>query len=1162
MANVQQDELFERFIPDVLFEKITLENSGFYPPEVNPHIDDDREEINRTQQVDSLNITLNLVIKEKFSDDAIGQWISNIDLKKYLNIKIFQSTDKDISRLLRVSKDMIALVDPQLKNGVKNSVKQIAKKFLKISNDRLLDARMSKHVSHKKINLTEVVSSNNVYDNMNIKKEVNDDGTESYNIFYTLKFQIRSSQPEHLSYFSLVTFDIEELSRKYELRYPLSDSLSTSRVNTEVIIDNSEPVSVSYSYILSNGKIWMGEVHQVESGAWRTGSSETPSSRDLTRISVSNSKIQDFRNVKEIKKLQFDFKKINSFFDKLDVANISNMPKIRDTRNLFSEIRISPDIDRNATFSFDLNFKDLVISNSRFANLVTSYDSIIANELVALAKIKYLKIFRRRVKESFSQANSATEQGGYVKFHKDEKEDTVAVMAQNSSARFLRTIDNDTSYVGESRTTSFPDLRSIECTDRTTQFLTDGLYQYGIEIEVSDPSIDYLKGKLKILQNTKSKLEKYYAESSRLSITKFYEEVADPHIDSPKEQNRVLGNLEGSYDTLTNSFTDKFKKQMSRRYLDTRTSPWAIGASVYPDLLSIFIGDIDKVFIATEMLKIMSPYTGNPSGILAAISLYDSLISAISSLLGVSDSTDFLGQASSVGKTLKTFKIKHYFSNDVFDSDYDNVVGVQYFDESLIPQVQRRARPNALRRRGVTNSAKSGLLKITGEELQQRSEQETLKYFNSKTPEISVGLPAFNKDSVENSSFSYFTPNVLSTYTKTYNTVQPRDQRNRDITSENSCDTTEANKTDVALNNFRNILIANKNVEGRPIVATNYENLENNLKNLLGSVGKNSSVSIKIVSIKQPESEEESVPSPMMMLYNDTPRTIAAEEAVDKTTSDAGGFSIFLNAIAHDIDYSRPPETTRSPTRNLYSNELIKENNTDRRISVGTIRRNIETNIAEDERQNIPNQLKAAVLVGNGNNSVNPNIISNEKSSRFEIETRQQFNFNTIAEMQYLAGYETGEKGNLLLNSPIWKKMDKNNYSNMPNDRDVLVRFVDYEQPTACGKKPDSIKQLKKLNDKFILRPSTNIKTQETNTLYNIKADNTEISISKDVLDAVSKVVTEQATIPQKNMKSATVDQKSIETIATGIPVRTAVQNKERNKPVTTNLNNKAISRK
>lgn len=1160
MANVQQEELFERFIPDVLIEKITLENSGFYPPEINPHIDNERENISKSKQNESLNIALNLVIKEKFSDDVIGQWISDIDLKKYLNIKVFQTTNKQISELLRISKDMFALVDPELRDNLKDSVKQIAKKFLRVSNDKMLERRLSKGITYKKVNLSEWAKSQNIYDNANIKKETNDDGTESYNIYYTIRFQIKESQPEHLSYFTIVTFDVDALSKKYNLQYSLGDSLNTSRVNTESVIESSETVSISYSYILSNGKIWTGEVHKNEEGNWRTGASETADSQTLTRLAVSNSKIQDFRNVKQIKKLQFDFRKINKDFEKLKISNISNLPKARDTRNYFSEILVSSDIDRDATISFDLNFKDLVISNSKFSNLISSYNSQIADDFVDSAKIQYLRIFRRRVKYSFTQANKATDQGGYQKFDKNEKEETICVTANFPGSRILRQVDNDTCFFSENRTRLYPSVRNIECTDKTTSELTDGLYQYGIEIEVSDPSIKYLLNKLRTLQSIKAKLERYYLEASKLSIARFYEEVSDPHISSPAEQSKVVGTLEGNYDDATNSFTETFKQRMSQQYPEKRNSPWVLAATIYPDILSIFIEDLDKMFVAEEILKIMSPYTGNPSGILAVTNLYNTLISAISSLLGVSDSVDMLGGKSSVGKPLKSFRVKHYFTNEVFDSDYDNVVGVEYFDESLIPSLARIKRPGDKGKKSSTKP-KTGLIKIDGNQLQERADQETLKYFSSTQPDINDQLKIFNKDSIDNSSFSYFTPNKIVTYSKEYNIADPKSEINVDINLDQACDKDTTKKTDEALNNLRNITIATRGSSNATVASSKYEDLENNLKTLLAAVSDNSSVSIKLVSARNIDVENTPTVSSMAQ-NNDIPRTKREPDIFDNVKTDNGGFSSFINSITKDTDYTTIRSTTRSSEKSTYVSEVVSSNNKDRRISGTVITNNIDSNLSEERKKEIPNQLKAAQLASKGNSSVNPRLNIDQQSTGFELETRQQFDFNTISELQILSGYEVGENGKLLMNKPIWKKMDKEMYSTLPNDREVVARFVDYEDPTACGKKPNSIKDLKKLNDKFIIKPTTNIKTLPKKDTYSLDIDSQQVSIPKDLLDSVSKLVTEQATIPQKNMQTKIVNQKSIEQIANEQAVKEAVKQKEATKLGQEKIVDKFIPRK
>lgn len=74
--------------------------------------------------------------------------------------------------------------------------------------------------------------------------------------------------------------------------------------------------------------------------------------------------------------------------------------------------------------------------------------------------------------------------------------------------------------------------------DKTASDLTDGFYQYYIELEVDDNSILFFQNKLEQLVAAKNELENYLNEASKLSLSKYIAEVQDPHIKHPSETAR------------------------------------------------------------------------------------------------------------------------------------------------------------------------------------------------------------------------------------------------------------------------------------------------------------------------------------------------------------------------------------------------------------------------------------------------------------------------------------------------------------------------------------------------------------------------------------------------------------------------------------------------
>ena len=314
MSSINQEDLMGEFIPDVFIGQIVLESSGTPLVDNNPHIDTESEKRTQTTN-DNLNVTLKIVMKEKLSDDLITNWISSINIQKYLKVTVYQSTDPKTTALLSLSQDMIELVQ-QEKSVSQNDIrfKMAGSVFETDKSSKVLDK------------LRNVKSQTLVLGNKKLSsKSIDDDGNEVFNLNYTVKFSLNDSFPEHLAYFAISSFDVQKLAQDFDLEY---DTISMEKMNgkvvSDVVIDGGDLVGRSFVFYDPDAKIWSGAVHLMPSGQWRSKSVEQQDSINLTRDTVTNNKIQDFRNVKDIQKLQFDFSGINKKLNEIDVRASTN----------------------------------------------------------------------------------------------------------------------------------------------------------------------------------------------------------------------------------------------------------------------------------------------------------------------------------------------------------------------------------------------------------------------------------------------------------------------------------------------------------------------------------------------------------------------------------------------------------------------------------------------------------------------------------------------------------------------------------------------------------------------------------------------------------------------------------------------------------------------
>ena len=93
MASINQESILSGVIPNVLIDGITLQN----------------------HRTGSILVSLNLIVEEKLSDDLISSWFSEINIKKYIKIKVFQSLDEKITALLNLSQNFIDIVNSDKK---------------------------------------------------------------------------------------------------------------------------------------------------------------------------------------------------------------------------------------------------------------------------------------------------------------------------------------------------------------------------------------------------------------------------------------------------------------------------------------------------------------------------------------------------------------------------------------------------------------------------------------------------------------------------------------------------------------------------------------------------------------------------------------------------------------------------------------------------------------------------------------------------------------------------------------------------------------------------------------------------------------------------------------------------------------------------------------
>mgnify|MGYP006407433251 FL=1 len=110
---VNQEQIVGSLIPDVYLKTITLETASTVIRETNPHIEHARESVRVYKEPtdNSLQVTLDLLLKEELDNNLIDSWFSDQNFQKYLRFTVIQSTDPFVTKIMSASNNAIQVAN-------------------------------------------------------------------------------------------------------------------------------------------------------------------------------------------------------------------------------------------------------------------------------------------------------------------------------------------------------------------------------------------------------------------------------------------------------------------------------------------------------------------------------------------------------------------------------------------------------------------------------------------------------------------------------------------------------------------------------------------------------------------------------------------------------------------------------------------------------------------------------------------------------------------------------------------------------------------------------------------------------------------------------------------------------------------------------------------
>jgi len=692
-------DIFEGLLPTAYVEKITLDGGGGVLLQSNPHIDHESEPefalsdkfgnnllvkpeiptvLKTPESAQGLTCTIDLVIKDTLME-GVPSWYTNQDFTKYLKLKIIKSTHPDID------------------DGLKSNIN-----YTPPSN---LSGQQYYEVEESSIQAMLNDLENQGYKaGKDLYSTTNANGDTVYSFPFNFKFLTSKLEPTHLSFFVYAYIQIEGpggLQEELNLTIPNTIKNLNGYAVFEPIIRNGSVVKQRTDYYLPSSEIWEGPRTEYQ-GSYYTGDGvimdltgqpvSDQTTEILTPVNMPNNKIQDFRIIPKLLKMTMDTGGLETRLQNLgfdfEKTRLKKVP-------LFSDFWLARDEKNQCRFMFGFEQNKALVELSEYSELLkkaiekdADKGQILMDRALAYGGITSISVFRRRVKPTPTNNRLGVPYVAEKPFDENTPEITIISLNDTLVKRGRRTAIGSLKLEDIFYRNSDENSNSIlhySGVDAQVGGLSDGHYQYGVEIQLKDGLHFLLKdfhGRL-LLKNTQLK--------------RYYEKASIPAFKVGANGNSAVTE-HGAYDSRLNRFTEKFASdQLSQPVID---QAWIQAIALYIDTLdSLQIFNDQTVGIGIDevgdaLREISSPDSGTPEGILIVVKLIDDLINQLALLLNIdiknNQTRDTIlknGKAYNPSRLEsgrpeyrdRTIRIKHYFDNS-FDRNVLNATGIDYLN--------------------------------------------------------------------------------------------------------------------------------------------------------------------------------------------------------------------------------------------------------------------------------------------------------------------------------------------------------------------------------------------------------------------------------------------------------------------------------------------------
>lgn len=446
----------------------------------------------------------------------------------------------------------------------------------------------------------------------------------------------------------------------------------------------------------------------------------------LEKVEDRFDEVQDFRRREERPQQAPNYDFISRQLSNLEEQSIRKNTRSDEKKSsTSSDMWISRTVSGAVNFLFCIDIRNLLVKESQYNYYLQNFSEEAMSQIIQRVHVPSVKIFKRRL--SVNQGQYAPIVVDYI--DDEYKNEFLVETSKRPGSSFVESNSKHGS-IKEINIPQASNLTFFTGTDYEMSEITDGVYCYGYEIKILDPTKKFLSDEISKLYPTLSVLKSVY-EYLLNSINaekkpRFYNSKTNGfHPESVQEFDI---NLEDFYLRPEEVFEEEGKEYSYSDFLIKAIKK-------YEQTFKLF-KDREAQDLGYAPLGIYYAASTNPQGVKMIIRAYESLIARLSRIIGIEEQTVdiYSGKTSMSSNFIQEITSSRIYDeiNELVDSNIPKGNGINYLDDPSLEFDEISAFNREL--------SEVGLRVITGATFEERQLSENLRYFNRQYSNISLPM--------------------------------------------------------------------------------------------------------------------------------------------------------------------------------------------------------------------------------------------------------------------------------------------------------------------------------------------------------------------------------------------------------------------------------------